>query len=89
MPSHQPPKPLVREPVALYDAKTHLSSLVDRAAAGEEFVITKSGHPMARLVPLEHVSVDRVPGQGRGRWRLADDFDSPLPDDLLNAFEGR
>ena len=89
MPSRPPPKPVVREPVALYDAKTHLSSLVDRAAAGEEFVITKSGHPMARLVPLDRVRTDRVPGQGRGRWRLADDFDSPLPDDLLNAFEGR
>ncbi len=89
MPSPKPPQPLVREPVALYDAKTHLSSLVDRAAAGEEFVITKSGHPMARLVPLERVVVERVPGQGKGQWHVAADFDSPLPDDLLDAFEGR
>jgi len=89
MPSRQPPKPVVREPVALYDAKTHLSSLVDRAAAGEEFVITKSGHPMARLVPLDNVRAARVSGQGKGHWHVADDFNSPLPDDLLNAFEGR
>ncbi len=89
MSPRQPPKPLVREPVALYDAKTHLSSLVDRAAAGEEFVITKSGHPMARLVPLDNVRADREPGQGKGQWRVADDFDSPLPTDLLDAFEGR
>ncbi len=89
MPPRKPAKPLVREPVALYDAKTHLSALVDRAAAGEEFVITKSGQPMARLVPLEEVRVDRVSGQGKGRWRVADDFDSPLPEHILDAFEGR
>jgi prevent-host-death family protein len=89
MPRRQPPKRTVREPVALYDAKTHLSALVDRAAAGEEFVITKSGHPMARLVPLEPVRGKRVPGQGKGRWHVADDFDAPLPDAILDAFEGR
>lgn len=89
MPGRKPFKPLVREPVSLYDAKTHLSSLVDRAAAGEEFVITKSGQPMARLVPLEEVRAERVPGQGKGRWRVARDFDSPLPEAILDAFEGR
>lgn len=89
MPPNKPPARVVREPVALYEAKTHLSSLVDRAAAGEEFVITKSGHPMARLVPIEPQPTTRVPGQGKGRWHVADDFDAPLPDDLLDAFEGR
>jgi prevent-host-death family protein len=79
----------VQEPVALYDAKTHLSSLVDRAHAGEEFVITKSGQPMARLVPLERQPAARVPGQGKGRWRVARDFDAPLPDEVLDAFEAR
>jgi prevent-host-death family protein len=84
------PRPtVVREPVALYEAKTHLSSLVDRVAAGEEFVITKSGQPMARLVPLETAPAQRVPGHGKGRWVVADDFDAPLPDALLDAFEGR
>lgn len=89
MAARKPPKALVREPVSLYDAKTHLSSLVDRAAAGEEFVITKSGQPMARLVPLENSRAERIPGQGKGRWRVSKDFDSPLPDDVLDAFEGR
>lgn len=89
MPPNKPPARVVREPVALYEAKTHLSSLVDRAAAGEEFVITKSGHPMARLVPIEPLPTTRVPGQGKGRWHVADDFDAPLPDDLLDAFDGR
>ncbi len=89
MPPRKPTKSTAREPVALYDAKTHLSSLVDRAHAGEEFVITKSGQPMARLMPLEQRRADRVPGQGKGRWRVAADFDGSLPDDMLDAFEGR
>jgi prevent-host-death family protein len=48
-----PRKPLVRETVSLYQAKTQLSRLVDRAAEGEEIVISKSGRPRARLVHLE------------------------------------
>lgn len=82
------PPSLVREPVALYEAKTNLSALVDRAAAGAEFVITKSGKPMARLVPLEDAATPRVPGRGKGQWQLADNFDAPLPAELLDAFEG-
>lgn len=78
--------PLVRETVALYDAKTHLSSLVDRASEGEEIVISKSGKPKARLVPLGDVHPRREPGKGRGRWVLEDDFDAPLPTDVLDAF---
>jgi prevent-host-death family protein len=80
--------PVVRETVSLYDAKTHLSSLVDRAAAGEEIVISKSGKPKARLVPLDDVRPLREPGRGRDRWRISDDFDAPLPDALIAAFEG-
>jgi prevent-host-death family protein len=84
-----PRKPIVRETVSLYEAKTQLSRLVDRAAAGEEIVIAKSGRPRARLVPLEDTRTLRVPGKGRGRWRVGKDFDVPLPDDLLKDFEGR
>lgn len=77
---------IVRETVALYEAKTHLSSLVDRAADGEEIVISKSGKPKARLVPLGDVHPRRVPGQGRGQWSIGDDFDDPLPAELLDSF---
>ena len=73
------------KPINLYDAKTKLSELVDRAAAGEEVIIAKAGKPLARLVPL---SVrERVPGRGKGRVRIADDFDAPLPDDVARDFE--
>jgi prevent-host-death family protein len=78
--------PVVRETIALYEAKTHLSSLVDRASAGEEIVISKSGKPKARLVPLGSVHPRREPGKGRGRWSVSDDFDAPLPPKLLRAF---
>jgi prevent-host-death family protein len=81
-------KKFVRESVGLYDAKTQLSALVDRAAAGEEIVIMKSGQPMARLVPMESRAHLRVPGQGKGAWKVAADFDAPLPDGVLDAFEG-
>jgi prevent-host-death family protein len=79
-------KGIVREPVSLYDAKTQLSSLVDRASAGEEFVITKSGKPRALLVPLTDTRPLRVSGKGRGKWKVRRDFDAPLPDDILKAF---
>lgn len=81
-------KRVVRETVSLYEAKTHLSRLVDRAAAGEEIVIAKSGRARARLVPLEDSRSRRVPGKGKGRWRVGRSFDAALPDDILRAFEG-
>ncbi len=73
------------KPINLYDAKTRLSELVDRAAAGEEVIIAKAGKPMARLVPLR--VRERVPGRGKGLVRIAPDFDAPLPDDILRDFE--
>lgn len=78
----------VREAVSLYEAKTHLSALVERAHSGEEIVIMKSGRARALLVPLDREPVHRVPGRGKGAWRVRADFDAPLPEDLLAAFEG-
>ena len=72
----------------LYQAKTALSKLVDRAAAGEEIVIAKSGKPLARLTALPAPSKPRTPGGWEGKVRIGADFDDPLPDDLLDAFEG-
>ena len=81
-------KPVIRETVSLYEAKTQLSRLVDRAAGGEEIVIAKSGRPRARLVPLEDTRHRRVPGKGKGKWRVGRDFDAPLPDSVVRDFEG-
>lgn len=81
---------LVMPPVVsnLYDAKTNLSQLVDRAAAGEEIIIAKNGVPLARLVPLREQTAPRRPGGWEGRVVVAEDFDAPLPADLLAAFGG-
>ena len=77
----------VRETVSLYEAKTNLSSLVERAARGEEIVIAKSGKPRAALVPLTDVRPLRVSGKGKGKWRVGKSFDAPLPDDIIADFE--
>jgi prevent-host-death family protein len=76
------------KPVNIYDAKTHLSELVDRAAAGEEIIIAKAGVPTARLVPLRAVHENRAPGRWGGQVTIANDFDAPLSGDILAAFEG-
>ena len=81
-------KRVVRETVSLYQAKTQLSRLVDRAAQGEEIVIAKSGRPRARLVPLEETGHLRVPGKGKGKWRVGKEFDAPLPEPVIRGFEG-
>ena len=73
--------------VNIYEAKTHLSQLIDRVAQGEEIVIARAGRPVARLVPVTHRTEPRVPGGWEGRVWIAPDFDE-LPADLLAAFEG-
>src|SRR5256886_10402417 len=82
--------PSVREPVSLYEAKTHLSELVEQAAQGREIIIAKSGKPKARLVPLAPKDTRhlRKYGLGKGRGWIADDFDAPLPPEVLRLFTG-
>jgi prevent-host-death family protein len=71
----------------LSEAKDQLSSLVDRAASGEEIVIAKHGKPLARLVPIPNVekSPRKPSGAMKIKW-ISPDFDGPLPDDLRRAF---
>lgn len=76
------------ETINLYEAKTHLSELVERAASGEEIIIAKAGRPRARLVPLREVREPRRPGGWEGQVRVSDDFDDPLPPDILAGFTG-
>jgi prevent-host-death family protein len=76
------------ETVNLYDAKTNLSKLVDRAAAGEEIVIAKAGKPKAKLVPYRPSRKKRRFGQNLlGITFIADDFDGPLPPEIQKYFE--
>ena len=75
--------------INVHEAKTHLSRILDRVAGGEEIVIAKAGKPVARLVPVTAERMPRTPGTYRGKIRIGDDFDAPLPDDTLDSFEGR
>ncbi len=71
----------------VHEAKTHLSKLLERTADGEEIIIARAGVPVARLVPIIAPSAERPLGSERGAVLIADDFDAPLPPDLLDAFE--
>lgn len=63
--------------VNIHEAKTHLSALLEAVAAGEEIIIAKAGKPVARLVPER--GAGRRWGRDRGKVRIADDFDAPVP----------
>jgi len=69
----------------LYEAKTQLSALVDEAAAGAEIIIAKNGKPMAKLVAFKQ-AVRRKPGRLKGKIWISDDFDAPLPQDIIDSF---
>ena len=75
--------------VNTHQAKTQFSLLLRRVAAGEEIVIANRGVPVARLVPLEEQKVKRQLGFYEGKFIVPDDFDAPLPDEILDAFEGK
>lgn len=70
----------------VHEAKTHLSRLIARAAAGEEIVIARGHEPVVRLVPLRPPPGARVPGSDSGSIWMADDFDV-LPEEVLETFE--
>lgn len=77
------------ETVNIHQAKTNLSRLLSRVALGEEIVIANRGVPVARLVPIQKTSNRRASlGGDRGKFIVPEDFDAPLPDDLLATFEG-
>ena len=74
--------------VNTHQAKTHLSRLLKRVAAGEEIVIARAGKPVARLVPLKDAGTPRELGFVREGLRIGEDFDAPLPAEVLQAFFG-
>ena len=72
--------------VNIHAAKTHLSSLLAEVEAGEEIIIAKAGKPVARLMPLPKNDFRKTFGALKGKIWMSDDFDAPLPPDLLKAF---
>ena len=73
--------------VNVHEAKTHLSALLARVQSGEEIIIAKAGRPVARLMPLPATAGPRVFGTGKGQIWISEDFDAPLPDEILDEFE--
>ena len=72
--------------VNIHAAKTHLSSLVEETAGGEEIIIAKAGKPVARLVAIEKSGFHKTFGIMKGRIHASDDFDAPLPPEILKEF---
>jgi prevent-host-death family protein len=75
--------------VNVHEAKTRFSRLLRRVAAGEEITIANRGVPVARLVPIPAEGTTRKLGFFRGQMTILDDFDTPLPEEVLNLFEGK
>ena len=77
-------KPL--KTVNVHHAKTHLSRLLAEVEKGREIVVARNGTPVAKLVPFPAARGPRVLGKGRGKIWASEDFDAPLPDDVLALF---
>ena len=75
--------------VNTYEAKTPLPRLVDQAAAGEEIIIARGGKPVAKLSQLSAPVREIRFGVLKGQVKVAAEFDAPLPDEVIAAFEGR
>ena len=73
--------------VNIHQAKTHLSRLLAEVARGEEVIISRAGTPIARLTPYTTSGARRRLGRDRSLFEVPDDFDAPLPEDLIESFE--
>jgi prevent-host-death family protein len=72
--------------VNIHDAKTNFSKLINQVLKGDDIIIARDGKPLVRLVAYSEVINERHGGQLRGLIKISDDFDAPLPDDLLKLF---
>ena len=73
--------------VNVHEAKTHLSRLLERVAGGEEILIARNGQPIAKLVAVS--APQRKPGRLKGKIRIGENFDAPLPASIARAFGSR
>jgi len=73
--------------VNIHEAKTHFSKLLNKVQQGEDVIIAKAGKPIVRLVPVTAPAGQRVAGSAQDQIIIADDFDAPLPEEILKDFE--
>lgn len=74
--------------VNIHEAKTHFSKIINQALKGDEIVIARGGKPLIRLVPYTEETRIRRGGQLKGLMQISEDFDAPLPEDILKNFYG-
>lgn len=74
--------------VNIHEAKTNFSKLIEQTLKGEEVIVARGGKPLVRLVPFTEEPQIRCGGQFRGLIEISEDFDAPLPQDLLKQFYG-
>ncbi len=74
--------------VNIYEAKTQLSKLVLEVAEGEDIIIARAGKPVARLTRVTRERGRRKLGVLDGQFTIPDDFNRPLSEEILSAFEG-
>jgi prevent-host-death family protein len=75
--------------INVHQAKTHLSKLLRRVMEGEEIIIARAGVPIARLTPVGRGKAPRPLDLDRGAYEVPEDFDAPLPPEVVAAFEGK
>jgi prevent-host-death family protein len=76
--------------INIHDAKTHLSRYVERVERGESFLLCKRNVPIAEIRPIPKPATGRRPiGLAKGTFEVSDEFFEPLPEELLDLFEGR
>lgn len=76
------------ETMNIHEAKTQFSKLIEAAIRGEEVIIARAGKPVASLVAIQTSRPERRAGALKGKIKIADDFDAPLPDDIAASFGG-
>jgi len=76
-------------PINIHSAKTQLSKLIEAAERGEEIIIARAGEPVAKLVALQNQRPSRKAGSMKGLFEVPESFFDPLPEDILDAFEGK
>jgi prevent-host-death family protein len=71
--------------INIHEAKTNLSRIAEDVAAGEEIIVAKAGKPKMKLVPIENKKIIKF-GALKGKMKIGDDFDAPLPETIINDF---
>ena len=74
--------------ISVTEAEAKISELFQQIRKGEEVIISENGHELARVIPNKKPKARRIPGIDEGKIIFAPDFEDPLPEDILKAFEG-